>query len=106
MFNLGKMFRKETTDNGALLSARARVIDVRTTEEFKSGHVDRSINIPLDALTSRIAEIKSWNKPVITVCRSGARSAAGADMLKKAGIEAHNGGGWTDFVKSVPKAGK
>lgn len=97
MFSIGKMFRKDQPDVSGLLQEGARVIDVRTTDEFKSGHAAGSTNIPLDELVSRLPEIKSWKSPVITLCRSGARSSAGADLLRKAGVDAHDGGGWTEF---------
>lgn len=101
MINLGKMFFGEKTDFKALLQKGAMVIDVRTPDEFRSGHVAGSVNIPLDIVGGKLQEIKSKNKPVITVCRSGARSASAADMMKKAGLEVYNGGGWTDFERQV-----
>lgn len=99
MFSIGKMFRKDQPDVPGLLGTGARVIDVRSKDEFKSGHASGSVNIPLDELVGRLHEIKSWKAAVITVCRSGARSSAGADLLRKAGIDVYDGGGWTDFEK-------
>jgi rhodanese-related sulfurtransferase len=89
------------TDYRALLDRGAIVIDVRTPEEFKSGHVVNSTNYPLAELNSRIAELKKKRKPIIAICRSGARSSAAASMLKNAGMEAYNGGGWIDFEKAI-----
>ena len=70
------------------------IIDVRTPEEFKSGHVKGSINIPLDKVQNQLGKIDK-NKPVITCCRSGARSGMAADVLKRNGYECYNGGRWT-----------
>lgn len=70
------------------------IVDVRTPDEFRSGHVAGSINIPLDRIQDQMKKI-SKDKPVITCCRSGARSGMAADMLKAQGYEVYNGGPWT-----------
>jgi len=72
----------------------ATIIDVRTPEEFKSGHVKGSINIPLDKVKNQLGKIDK-TKVVITCCRSGARSGMAADVLKRNGFECYNGGPWT-----------
>ena len=46
----------------AYLKEGAVVIDVRTVEEFASGHVNGSKNIVLNSIPSKIAEIKVSNK--------------------------------------------
>jgi rhodanese-related sulfurtransferase len=79
---------KELVANGAV------VVDVRTPAEFKSGHVKGAINIPVDSIRSKVPELKKKGKPVITCCRSGARSRMAAGILKQNGIEAYNGGPW------------
>jgi rhodanese-related sulfurtransferase len=72
----------------------AQIIDVRTPGEFKTGHIQGSINIPLQSLTGSLSKIKK-DKPVITCCASGMRSASAKNILKSAGfLEVHNGGGW------------
>ncbi|MBL4904948.1 MAG: hypothetical protein JKZ00_02790 [Flavobacteriaceae bacterium] len=43
-----------------------------------------------------IAEIKALKIPIITVCRSGARSGQIARLLSKEGIDVMNGGPWKD----------
>ncbi|MEN9336201.1 MAG: hypothetical protein RLZZ500_1188 [Bacteroidota bacterium] len=72
----------------------AVVIDVRTYEEFASGHIQGSKNIPLQVINGKVAEIKKLNQPVIVCCRSGMRSAQAASLLKAQGVEVMNGGGW------------
>ena len=63
------------------------VLDVRSAEEFASGHLPKAKNIPLPELAQRIAELeKSRNNVVITVCKSGVRSASAASVLTKAGF--------------------
>lgn len=82
---------KEFVANGAI------ILDVRTPEEFKEGHINGSKNIALNSLNGKIAEIKKWNKPIIACCRSGMRSAQATSFLKQNGIECINGGGWTSL---------
>ncbi len=80
-------------DLGQKIKEGAQIIDVRTPDEFRGGHVKGATNIPLDRLAGQLGKIDK-NKPVITCCRSGARSGMAADMLKNAGFEAYNGGPW------------
>lgn len=86
---------KQLTKNGAV------IIDVRTPSEYNDGHIHKSLNIPLDQLGQHLSRIKQFNKPVITVCRSGSRSAMAKGMIEKAGIEVYNGGGWSNFEKKI-----
>jgi len=83
------------------LENNAIVIDVRTKMEFVEGHVQGSKNIPLDRIGSELAEIKRYNKPVITCCRSGARSGSAANLLKQRGIDAINGGPWQNVASCM-----
>jgi rhodanese-related sulfurtransferase len=85
----------ELAENGAV------IIDVRTSGEFSSGHIKSSINIPLDTISRQLNKIKKFNKPVITVCRSGSRSGMATGILKKQGIEAYNGGAWNTLQRKI-----
>lgn len=77
-----------------LMKQGAQIIDVRSPAEFKSGHIKGSVNLPLQSLQSNLSKINK-NKPVITCCASGMRSASAKSILKSAGFnEVHNGGGW------------
>ena len=98
MINIAKLFGQKT-DMGDLIRKGALVIDVRTREEFYGGHYPGSENIPLDDILSRLNEIKGKQKPVIAVCRSGARSSAATEILTKAGLRAYNGGAWTNLFR-------
>ena len=60
------------------------VLDVRTPEEFASGHVPGAVNIPYDQVPSRLAEIPK-DKEVVLYCRSGRRAGLAAAELEKAG---------------------
>lgn len=86
---------KEFLDKGAV------IIDVRTTGEYKEGHIKGSKNIPLDTIFSKAAEIKKLNKPIIVCCRSGMRSGQAAAILKNSGIEVMNGGSWQSLANKL-----
>ncbi len=63
------------------------VLDVRSPEEYKAGHIPGAINIPHDQVSSRLAEISSHkNNEVVLYCRSGRRVAIAADILQSAGF--------------------
>ncbi len=81
-------------DFAALVKEGALIVDVRTPGEFRSGHIKGSVNIPLDEIRSKITELKSKNKTIITCCRSGNRSGMAESILKNAGMECYNGGAW------------
>lgn len=87
-------FGKKAEKIQHFVSKGAVIIDVRSQEEYSSGHILNSQNIPLPKLSSRIEEIKKLNKPVIACCRSGMRSAQATSLLLQNGIETLNGGGW------------
>ena len=68
----------------------ALVLDVRNPDEWNDdlGHIEGARQIPLPELQGRIGEIESWiRKPVLVVCRSGARSARAANLLTGAGFK-------------------
>lgn len=81
------------------LENKAIIVDVRTAAEYKQGHLKNSKNIPLNEINAKREMIRKWNKPIITVCRSGARSASARSMLQSAGIQVVNGGPWTNLRK-------
>ncbi|MBX3066364.1 MAG: rhodanese-like domain-containing protein [Anaerolineae bacterium] len=60
------------------------LLDVRTPEEFATGHIAEAVNISVDELQSRLSEVPH-DVPVIVYCRSGNRSATAAKILKDAG---------------------
>ncbi len=85
------------TDFRSLVQQGAVVIDVRTPGEFKTGHIEGAVNIPVDVVNSKIIELKKKGKPIITCCASGMRSARAAAILKQNGMEAYNGGAWNSL---------
>ena len=76
------------------MSRGAVIIDVRTRGEFNTGHIKNSKNIPLSSLNTEVKKIQKLNKPIITCCQSGMRSASAKSILKSNGVEVINGGSW------------
>ncbi|MCU7495410.1 MAG: rhodanese-like domain-containing protein [Ignavibacteria bacterium] len=79
------------------------VLDVRTPEELKGplGKIDGAVNIPVDQLEERIAEVeKLKGKDIAVICRSGHRSKRAQGILDKHGIKTMNVlGGMTGYRK-------
>ncbi|MGN6248585.1 MAG: rhodanese-like domain-containing protein [Ginsengibacter sp.] len=84
-----------------LMTKGAVIVDVRTRGEFQSGHIRGSMNIPLDSLRSNLSKIKK-DKPVITCCASGMRSASAKSLLRASGFnEVYNGGSWFGLQNKI-----
>ncbi|MEP7284819.1 MAG: rhodanese-like domain-containing protein [Chloroflexota bacterium] len=60
------------------------LIDVRTADEYASGHIAGAINIPVQTLPDQLTEVPH-GKPVIVYCHGGNRSGQAANILDKAG---------------------
>lgn len=83
------------------LEKGAVILDVRTLPEWNDGHTDGAKHIVLNTIPENIEEIKSWNKPVIAVCKSGGRSGQATDFLSQHGIDIINGGPWQNVDQYV-----
>jgi len=93
------------TDYAELINQGGTIIDVRSAGEYASGHIKNSINISLDALGNHLNKIKDKNKPIITCCASGMRSAAAKSFLKSRGYtQVYNGGGWRSLERKISKS--
>lgn len=71
------------------------IVDVRTKEEFASGHVVNAINIPLDDLESTTFD---KTKTIIVYCKSGRRSALAYEKLTSLGIKAFDLGSYDSIT--------
>ncbi len=77
----------------------AKIIDVRTPQEFAGASYPKAENIPLDVLPSRVADLPK-DRPIVLYCASGARSARATRVLKRAGFtDVVNAGG----LSSLPR---
>ena len=67
---------------------KAHIVDVRSAEEFATGHLIGAKNIVLDALESGLAKVVNDKKrPLILVCASGMRSQKAQKIAHKLGFE-------------------
>lgn len=64
-----------------------QLVDVRTAEEFESGHLERAININYNGndFEQQINALDK-NKPTYIYCLSGGRSSAAMDVMTKKGL--------------------
>jgi len=89
-------------DFAELVKQGATIIDVRTKGEYAGGHIRGSVNIPLDKLADNINKLKGKDKPIITCCASGARSASAKGVLTSRGFtNVHNGGSWFSLNNKI-----
>lgn len=72
------------------------IVDVRSYGEFMGGNVVDSINIPLNEIPERVAELKKLKGPLVLCCASGNRSGQAQHFLSQQGLECYNGGSWLD----------
>ena len=90
------------TDWAKLVKEGAVIVDVRSPGEFKSGHVPGSLNLPVESLSNNLGKLPDKNRPVITCCASGMRSAAAKNLLQSKGYaEVHNGGSWAGLQRRI-----
>ncbi len=65
------------------------LLDVRTTEEYRSGHIPGADSMPLDNLSKRMKRLPK-NREIVCICRSGKRSKQATQQLEEAGFTAFN----------------
>jgi phage shock protein E len=79
------------------LKAGARIVDVRSAEEFAGGHAPQSENVPLAELQYRVGELNP-NQHIIVCCASGTRSSMARRLLRRRGFErVLNAGSWRNL---------
>ena len=98
---LKKLLRSKSIAFNTLMNDGALIIDVRTPNEFNSGNIKGSSNIPLNEVQSNIKRIQKLKKPVIFCCASGVRSAQATSIAKARGVDAYNGGGWSSLNREL-----
>jgi rhodanese-related sulfurtransferase len=79
----------QLTPTQAADRTEAVLLDVREAGELAEGRIAGSTHIPLGQLPARAGELDR-NRPVITVCRSGGRSARAAQYLANQGYDVAN----------------
>ena len=75
------------------------LLDVRTPQEFASGHIPGAVNIAVEELAQRLSEVPQ-DTPVVLYCRSGNRSGQAAQILDRAGYtDIYDLGGITTWAQ-------
>jgi rhodanese-related sulfurtransferase len=103
MFGIFKnIFSKtDTTQMKDIISKGAFLVDVRTPAEFSEGHVNGSVNIPLDQVQNQLAKFKN-KENIVVFCRSGNRSSQAKSILEQNGFtNVTNGGTWQDVNQII-----
>lgn len=82
----------------------AVLIDVRTPQEYKEGHIPKSINIPLQKIETIDKTIKDKDTPLYVYCKSGNRSNQACSILKQNGYtNVENIGGIMNYKGEIKK---
>ncbi|HWS59722.1 MAG TPA: rhodanese-like domain-containing protein [Flavobacterium sp.] len=85
-----------------LVKNGAIILDVRSKSEYAGGHIKGSINISVDTLRNNLGKLKDKDKPIITCCASGMRSASAKSILTSNGYtQVYNGGGWYSLQNKI-----
>lgn len=91
-------------DNTTIIPG-AVFVDVRSKNEFASGHLAGALNIPLEQVESQAEKLKSYPQ-VVVYCRSGNRSAHAKKLLTSSGLgQIVDGGSLSDAKSLAEKAG-
>ncbi len=107
---IGKMFNskskrqmiEEIVNNGDYT-----VVDVRTPGEYSGGHVQGSINIPLNTVSDSVGEFSKMNGAIVLCCASGNRSGQATNYLKSKGFDnVYNGGSWFTVDINIKNANR
>lgn len=95
--------KKDDTPLIKTLQSNPFLVDVRTEQEFKSGHVKGSVNIPLGTVLAEINKFKN-KKQIVVFCRSGNRSSMAKSLLVSKGItNVTNAGTWVKVNNLISK---
>ena len=80
-------------------------IDVRTEEEYKTGHLEKAVLIPHDQIAARIAEVtENRDAEIHLYCRSGGRAGRAKTSLEALGFtKVLNEGGYEDLMQKMEK---
>ena len=76
------------------------LLDTRTPGEYRRGHIEGFVNIPVDELRERLGELPP-DKPVYVICQSGLRSYIACRILAGHGFECYNFSGGFRYYDAV-----
>lgn len=101
IFNMfSKNINEGVRDFGSV--SGAVLLDVRTEEEYREGHIPGSMNVPLQNIGTISDRLTSKDTPVFVYCYSGSRSSQAVNMLKRMGYtNVRNIGGIVSYTGKV-----
>lgn len=80
----------------------AVLVDVRTPQEYKEGHIPESKNVPLQSLADHAYKVLKKDDVLFVYCRSGSRSKQATHILKQMGYtKVKNIGGILDYKGKI-----
>ena len=98
------MLKEITSDELFKKISKVQLIDIREPYEYEEGHIEGSINIPMDGFLKKLNELNQ-SKQIVIYCNTGRRSKPVVYMTHKL----HNytlynlKGGYKDFLKTSTK---
>ncbi len=86
------------SENTADQDSNVFVIDVRSQEEWDTGHVEQATHIPYTEIADRIAEVTDdKDAKIVLYCAAGGRAGTAKSSLESLGFtNVENGGGYDD----------
>lgn len=91
-------------DYSQLVKDGALILDVRSKGEYSVGHINGSLNIPVNTLNDNLSKLKNKNQTIITCCASGVRSGVAKNTLKSNGFaNVYNGGSWSSLQQKISR---
>ena len=78
--------RAEAIQEAVAAGERLYVLDVRTDQEWATGHIPGAVHVPIEVLEGRLSEVKRDGTPMYVLCAAGGRSSAAAEFLSNRGF--------------------
>jgi rhodanese-related sulfurtransferase len=101
-----KDVRVDGATAAALVQGGARLVDVRSAQEFAGGHLPGAVNVPYDEVEKHLAALGESGDAIVLYCRSGRRSAIAAQALERLGYRnVHDMGpmsAWPGEIQAAP----
>lgn len=69
-----------------LVAGGARLVDVRTPEEFATEHLDGAVNVPIELVGTPLSDLGPKDAPLVLYCASGRRASHAAELLRTRGF--------------------
>lgn len=94
-----KRINDEELKNMIKNNKKLLILDVRSVGEFRSGHIPKAKNIPVQEISSKINTLDLYkDEEVVVYCASGGRSSSAANILAKNGFnKVYDLGGMSNY---------